>query len=260
MRLSPMLLQTVGNLSGLKVQRVEELSMYHQTQVRKMDREAAAIVIGNEIHSLAKEYGNREKIDDAVARECVGIIGDRFGFLSPKELRVAYRMWASGQIEVSKSGEMYGGQINARQVGAVLSAYAEWRKFEMARYLSALAEQKEQEEREAKNAEAAANSERVLLEELKAAIDHMEDWRDVKDYWFKALWTRGWLSISEDELLKICEDVKVAAIQERSKREEQSQDAGRIFEKVAQQKNIEESLRWKLAVWRHYIEPKRKQP
>jgi hypothetical protein len=79
-----------------------------------------------EISQVAKEYGARNGLDPFVLDECCRFVLEQFPMLSVAEIRYAYRSWASGEIEVTNA-EMYGGVMDVRQLGKVLSAWVDYR-------------------------------------------------------------------------------------------------------------------------------------
>lgn len=79
-----------------------------------------------EISQVARDYGARNGLDPFVLDECCRFVLEQFPMLSVAEIRYAYRSWASGEIEVGNA-EMYGGTMDVRQLGKVLSAWFDYR-------------------------------------------------------------------------------------------------------------------------------------
>ena len=249
-------LQTVGNISGLPAKVINQCQEWHGSQIRKLPIDVAAASIGDELNKLAMQYGVREKPATEVVKECISLIGRKFAYLSPKELREAYRQWASGEIKV-EGGEMYGGQINARQVGAVLFAYSEVRRSTMGKYLFAVEEAKEREARAKKESEKKAAFEEVLANELSNAVQSADGWQDMKGYWFKILEDRGELKLTTEEKWQVYNACEKLAIQEENARIHEKRGSGKLFERIADRQDIQKVIAEKVAVWEYYILPKR---
>lgn len=250
----------VGRLSGLSQDRIQELASFRQSLVRDLNPDSAYTVIGAAINFVAVRYGVRKEPEHGTLDECIRLVGSKFNYLSPVEIKEAYRMWAAGKLEIGSSAEMWGGEINARNLGAVLSAYAEWRKKDMAKYLSAVQQEREEKTREEKTAKAKAEFETNLFAELDEAVKDYEDWKQVKPYWFSALWKRKLISMTDEQIEQIKVDATEEAKKERENREKTARDEGKLFEQVAEAEGIEKAMRCRLAVWRHYILPKRENP
>jgi alkylated DNA nucleotide flippase Atl1 len=248
---------TVGNISGLPEKVVNQCQVWHSQQIRKLPMEVAAAAIGDELSTLAIQYGLREKPQPEVLKECISLIGTKFSHLAPPELREAYRQWASGEIDVSASGEMYGGQINARQVGAVLTAYSKARLEIMGRYLSAVGEAKEQEARAQREAEKKAAFEDKFQSDLQNAIETAQSYKDIPAYWFKILEDRGEIELTTAEKWEVYNSCERYAIQEENERIDSKRGSGKLFEQIADRQNIQKVIAEREAVYRHYVLRKR---
>lgn len=252
-------MEAVGDASGLVPARIQELAEYRCSLIRDLPQGKKAYgVIGAAINQVAIMYGTRQAPEMETLDECIRLVGAKFGHLSPREIKEAYRMWAADELpNIGSKGEMWGGQINARNLGAVLSAYSEWRKNDMAAFLSALSTKKEREEREQKIAEAKAAVEDKLHEDLQKAVKEAISWRDMKAYWFRLLWTRKLLTISEQQLREIAQEATRIAEEEVLKRKTDIKTLGRAFEEVADMENIAEAICFRMAVWRYYVKPRK---
>lgn len=246
-------LQTVGSISGLSSSIVNQCQEWHAKQIRKLPMDVAAAAIGSQLNALALQYGVREKPAPEVIKECISLIGTKFGFLAPTELREAYRQWASGEIEVKSSGEMYSGQINARQVGAVLTAYSKARREIMGKYLWAVGEEKERQQRALKEAEKKAAFEERFKADLQKAIKTAESYKDIPAYWFKVLEDRGDLVLTTPQKWDLYNSCEKYAIAEENERIDQKRGSGRLFEQIADRQNIQKTIAEREAVFRHYI-------
>jgi hypothetical protein len=248
--------KAVSERSELPVERVQELERFRETAIRSMEVVVAAALIGAELIEIAMQYGNREKIRTEVMNEIVGVVGDKFKFLSPYELRKAYRMWAAGEIEAEA---MYGGQINAKQVGSVLTAYRDKRRADMAAYLIAvdriraeeLAEERRQKMREAFESE--------FPKQLAEAVEGAESWQDIPAFWYDVLKGRGQLEITKAKAWEIWERAEKLAIAEENERIHEKRTSTKLFKAVAERDDIQKSISRRLAVWECYVLPNRNQ-
>lgn len=250
---------TVGKLSGLSQNRVQELAQFRSSLVRDLEPQDAYNVIGAAINQVATSYGVNEEPAKETLDECIRLIGSKFGHLSPLEIRTAYRMWVAGELQVGKEAEMWGGRINARNLGAVISAYSQYRKKDMAKYLNAIQNATEDEARKAKEAQAKADFEQQFAEELAQAVESMENWKQVKPFWFPILWKRQMITMKTEQIEAIKVEAAELAKQEHAERERQLKEEGALFEQVAEPEGIEKAIRKRLAVWRYYILPKREE-
>lgn len=260
MQTPSLLVEAVGNASGLDSDRIQELAEYRCSLIRDLPQGKEAYgVIGAAINWVALRYGVRQEPERETLDECIRLVGAKFGDLSPREIKEAYRMWAADELpNIGSKGEMWGGQINARNLGAVLSAYWESRKNDMAAFLSAVSTKNEREEREQKIAEAKAAVEDKLHKELQQAVEEADGWRDMRAYWFKSLWTRNLLTLTEQQLREIAQEATRIAEEEVLKRKTDIKTLGRAFEEVADMENIAEAICFRMAVWRYYVKPRKR--
>lgn len=248
----------IGEVSGLPQKRVQQLAEYRSALIRNIETDKAYGIIGAAINQVAVSYGTRQEPEAQTLDECIRLVGAKFSHLSPLEIREAYRMWVAEELNIDGGkAEMWGGHINARNLGAVLSAYNKWRKRDMAKYLNAVEEARQREEREAKERDARENFEAQLFEELEVAVKEMNDWRDVKPYWFRSLWKRSLIKMSTEQIEGIKQEAARLAKEEKEAREREAKESGRLFEHIAEPEGIEVAIRRRLAVWRYYIIPAR---
>jgi hypothetical protein len=105
-------------------------------------------LVASVLVKVVRLYGNRERVEDEMKAECLRLIKDKFQLLGPHEILLAYRLWASGDLGEIKAAEMYGGQFNARQLGAILSEYVgKERRTALKQYHSIQDAQKKSDER-----------------------------------------------------------------------------------------------------------------
>lgn len=252
-QLSPTLLQTVSDNTGLALKVVNQFSQWHPQQVRKIPPGVAALAIGNFLNQIAKQYGVREKPSDIVVKECISLVGLKFNDLAPDEILEAYRQWASGEIEVPKGGEMYGGQINARQLGAVLTAYSKARHSKIAKYLSEIKEEEIRERRQALNSKKKEAFNVYFKLALSEAIEILEDWREIPVFWYSVLEQRGEINLSPSEKRTVFDDAKELARMEEAERVTDKYQTKKIFQSIGNVDDIQIAIAKKLSVFRFYI-------
>lgn len=246
----------VSEISELSISRVEQLARYRETAIRLMEPSAAAAIIGDYITKLAMQYGNREKIRLEVMQGIIELIGSEFKFLSPHEIKAAYKMWAADEIQADA---MYGGQINAKQVGSVLSAYCEKRRADMAAYLIAVESIKAQQLAEERRQAMREAFENKFPQELKSYIDSGKDWREIPVFWYDVLEQRGDLMLSKEEKWSIWNDAEKLAIVEENERIHEKRTGGLTsqFKTIADRNEIQKSIAKRLSVFRYYIQNRR---
>lgn len=251
----PSLLRVISGETGLPGQLIETAVAGYYNQIRKLEPLRAKILTVKELSEVAGEYGARHDIAEKVLQEAARLVVQKFPFLGLHEIREAYRMWATGDIQV-KGAEMYGGEFNAAQVGKILSAYNEQRKKALAEYLRHRMEEMERRERELRAEKARQeyeeNFER-LLSECTA-----EDWRDVPHHWFGTAWRRGMIELSLEEIEDIKRDaLQLAEIELQNEKEETGSPFARNnLEKYIKDGGVEERARtiaMKITVFRKLI-------
>ena len=176
---------------------------YHQ-QIRhlmKTQPQRTAAEIMQAVKYVAEAYGARQVIGEEVQTEAVLLIRERFAYISVSEIKEAYRLWASGELETLKKGEaeMYGGQFNAAQVGKILAAYCEKRK----RVVGAYLRQVEEEKRACQKNEIAERQRSAFEAAFPAEIEKMKanakDWRDCPHWLYQEAKRRGLFSFTSTE-------------------------------------------------------------
>lgn len=172
-------------------------------QIRKMEDSNGAVAAA--LMQLAKDYGNRHEIEPEVMKEAVRLVQQKFGWLGVDEIREAYRQHAAGEIK-TKAGEMYGGEFNARQVGAILEAYNEKRKKIVADYINERTAQIEKVKAERKRAKQKEEFEANLMNSLRAARAKQLPVSSVPEFWHDSLLSRGVLNYTKQEKKDAWED------------------------------------------------------
>ena len=202
------------------------------------------------IPQVAKEYGARHEISTHLLTECIRLILKKFRFLAVAEIREAYRMWASGDIQI-KGAEMYGGEFNAMQMGKVLSAYLGYRKPVLAKVLDIKTEMEEAADRSEKNRIAKEEFEIQFPKTILAARETITKFSEVVPWWYDSALKRGYFTITIEQKREIWKSAKhLAAIEkEARKREERfgklqivSMDATDIAVRISQQMVVFEKI------------------
>lgn len=79
-----------------------------------------------ELQGCAKEYTGCPKTDQMTFDECVEFLVNHFGFLNIAEIRIAFRLAATGQFD-GVGLEAYFGTFTVGMLGKVMTAYREYR-------------------------------------------------------------------------------------------------------------------------------------
>ena len=158
-----------------------------------MEPAQATVHLQVELTEIAESYGARQGINDAVLSECTQLILSKFSGLGVHEIREAYRMKATGELEAlpEGKGEMWGGVFNAEQLGVVLKAYMEQRRKALGAYLQQQHSEMETAQKEAirKRKQEEFNREFPgLIEKMKAEA---QDWRDCPFWLYESAKSRG---------------------------------------------------------------------
>lgn len=213
------------------------------------------------IMAIARDYGASQDIAPQTMAECVRLIQREFSFLGLAELRTAYRQWATNKTDAGKRGEMYGGQINAAQIGAVLSAYVEKRRAVVKALTEVAHAVKDAQDKEKRTEAAKAR----FWEDLQRAINAaraggVTDWRQVPFFWYQSLKKRGYISFQPGEAQGIYEEAKHLALIEAENRMEQENglrkvEAMREYERIVSQEEPDEAktIAQRISVFRKII-------
>lgn len=171
----------------------------------------------------AEKYGGRKDVADMILDACIDLVENRFGFLSIPEITTAYEMWASGELKI-KGAEMWGGEFNAFQLGKVLGGYRDYRAKILAAYLTEKDKQNETEKAEAKaeilKNEFEENFPRMIME----GKQQIQAWSQVPAFWYQALKTRGYISLTGAEMAAITTEAQIMAIKEMNNRKEEEKN------------------------------------
>lgn len=245
----------VANKTHVSKRKVEFVVEQNAFQIRK-DVQGSVTTIQRELLLLASEYGARGEIPSHILLEAVDFVVEKFGQLSPLEIREAYRAWASGEIEPD-GAEIYGGVFNVRQLGKVLSAWDEHRAqiiWEFNKEEQRVLDEKNEAERLKKEAEEFERSFPIDLMEAKKTIT---DWNAVPFFWYDAIQERWPIKFEPGEANLIFEEAKKIAVAEI---DEKVKNAINIFDRICINKkkdSLEESAKSiarKISVFRKVIQ------
>lgn len=210
----------------------------YSNQFRHMARDASRALISLTVSDVVKMYGARKEIEsfgkefaERFFAECQVAILKNFGHFGPKDIREAYRLWGSGQLNIGGAGEMWAGEFSVRQLLAVLGAYNAKRQKAVGIYLKHIAEQKEKAEQAEKADRLRQNFEQRFLSRIEAAKqDPHFTWQDVPAYWYNAAMDRGMIEFKEGEASAIFKQAL-----ELAKKEIQAEkdDTGDVFERAS---------------------------
>ena len=91
----------------------------------EQDAEMLSTALLAELEACAKQYTGCPRTDDMTFDECLEFVITQFGGLNIGEIRLAFRLAASKQIDVSL--EAYFGTFTVAMLGRVLAAYQDYR-------------------------------------------------------------------------------------------------------------------------------------
>lgn len=192
-----------------------------QNRISSLDDTSAKLAITGAIRAVALDYGGNNDIAAQTLAECIRLVQSEFAFLGVNEIRIAYRQWAVNKTDAGKRGEMYGGQINAAQVGAVLSAYVEKRRQVVKALTEAAHAAKDAQDKERRTEAAKARFWQDLQKAIGAArAGGVTDWRQVPYFWYQSLKKRGYINFEPGEAQTIYEEAKELAVIEAGNRVE----------------------------------------
>lgn len=230
----------------------------NMAQIRRTQPEST-IELNKELKLLTSEYGTRQAIPEHVMEEAVRFVLEKFSQLGVKEIRAAYRAWASDQIEV-ENAEIYGGVFNIRQLGSVLSGWVVYRN----RIIAAYERQKSNDEIERKAAERAekwkTDFEVNFPLEIEALKKTAESWKDVPAYFYDAIQKRWPIKFKPGEAAAIMKEAEqVADLDiEKAKSEALADISKRIEFNAVQSSKVEraKTIAQKMAVFNKVIKQK----
>ena len=208
--LEPRAIEVAARHCGATQSVVSFIAKGNEMQIRKIRARGydcfAEIQI--EISQVAKDYGARNGLDPFVLDECTRFVLEKFPMIAIPEIRAAYRSWASGEIETGNA-EMYGGTMDVRQLGKVLSAWVEYRNkiyFNYCKEAERIAAEKKEEEDKIFAAKYFAENFHSILEGYKAKV---EKWDDVPVFLYDALIERGMIQFEDGERKRILAEATV---------------------------------------------------
>ena len=209
-------------------------------QIRRIPDMDAKLGITAVLKKIAESYGSAsEQVAPHTIAECVRLVQSQFGGLSLDEIREAYRLWAANKTDAGKRGEMYGGALNAAQLGAVLAAYLENRRTIVVALANAQADIRKQEDSERRT----ARQKIAFAEQFPADVNELIktpdiSWKDVPGWWYDTLEKYGCISVPIEEKREIFAEAKQVAAAELY---EQRAKTG-VLEAVTLKKDIDDLL------------------
>ena len=178
-------------------------------ELRRLDEKTALGKLLVMIPMVAKDYGGRKIISDTTVEEAADFVLEKFSHLAAEEIREAYRRKAAGELDIQ--AEMWGGEFSVDQLGQVLTAYNEKRKREMAAYLVAIEEARQEETRKAKAERLRENFEADFLRALEEAKTKCKGWEDIPLFWFDSAKERKMFTWAPGEADAILAEARMLA-------------------------------------------------
>lgn len=235
-------IERVSSIAEVPASFVEFVAECYTRQIRHGDKVQTAMRVMKEVEDVAKDYGARNTINEDTAKECMRFIFEKFGFLALDEIRYAYRMWASEELEI-EGAELYGGSFNVRQIGKVLAAYNDKRKVVLGRYMIAVQETADEVERLKRETELKEKFEAEFPEIVMKAKVTITDWRQVPEFWYDSIKKRWGIEFEPGEAEKILEDAKALALFELNQESTAVMTDFERFEARTRRGNLEETAK-----------------
>lgn len=225
----------ITDQTGIKGAVVEVVVDGYKNQIRNLSGYDSKTELIKILPFIAEQYGGRKDIPPHVQAECIKLILEKFLFIGIQEIKEAYRMWASGEIEV-KGGEMFGGVFNAAQLGKILSAYCIQRKKVIAQYSNLKIEEERKVEDELRRQRMKDKYEAQFFDLIIEAKTKYSDYRDLPLHWYDTLLKKGlireYYEMEEDEFNTCFQRAKIDLSEER-------QESKNLFKKALEQQGIE---------------------
>jgi hypothetical protein len=198
----PALWQNTETRYGVAKSKLQVILQGAQQPLRDLKKHQRIGGLQIQIPLIAKTYGARQQITPDVLEGCVDLILDQFNDLGLQEIELAYRLWAAGKIE---GLEMYGGEINATQLGRVLSSYKKYRNKVLNKYLDAAkAEQTaldEKKQHESRLTEYRNNFPAMIQQTRESG--KIQSWQDVPAIWYDTANALGMIQFKHGEAVEI---------------------------------------------------------
>lgn len=250
-------IEAVSNTLGICPKKIAFIADCQGQQIRHWQPEDnVSDALQFAILDVLSDYGATDTIPEKVILEAVRFVIEKFPQLAVKELKAAYRAWASEEIKI-EGAEIYGGKFNVRQLGKVLAAWTEYRNRLNAEYQKKKAEFDFEAEQVEKEARWKAEFETKLFNWLEFAKGNLTDWRSIPEYVFESLRMRGKIQLSKEEYRQLYADAKELAEIEIENRKMDFIEKNR----PAESQNLEataQGIARKLAVFRKLILPAQK--
>jgi len=178
-----------------------------------MDTLSANLQVLHAVTEVSLTYGARAEVSVGIYRECVAVMLTKFQHLAPEEILEAFRANAAGEIDTKGRGEMYGGEFNASNFTAIISAFAAKRKIVVAAYSNAKFAAEAALAEEQRRQAAISEFEESLPEKIRSMILTAESWEDCPAYLFASMRKRGLLDIDRataDEILVLAQQTAIS--------------------------------------------------
>lgn len=198
--LEPRAIEKAAKYAECRPSTVQLIASVNHLQIRKIRARGYDCLgeISIEIKAVAKEYGARLGIEQAILDECTRLVIEKFLMIAVSEIRAAYRSWAAGEIH-PEGAEMYGGVMDVRQLGKVLLAWVQYRDkihFEYTKEVERLAEEaREVERKKIADIEFEKNFPSMVADYAAKATT----WQDVPGFLYDAINSRSPIEFKNGE-------------------------------------------------------------
>ena len=240
---------------GFPKTKIQLIARAYENQMQHADLVSVKAQLIEAIPLIAQEYGARHDITKNVIIECVRLILNKFAHLALSEIREAYREYVVGDLKVD-GAETYGGEFNVSQMGKILAAYSESRK----KILGEFFRQRDLHQFNIEQANRKEKMQAAFEIEFPAMLlkkrEEITDWREIPEWWYRAIITREWIHFESGEAAKIFEEAKQLAAMELDRLEEERKQESiskRIVAKLPAIGDLSSSIARKLVIFRKVI-------
>ena len=215
----------IANACDVGMDYVRMMTRAIQRPIRLVPDSDKAMLVGAAITAVARDYGTA-LLPHHILEECIKMTIDKFHAICVDEIREAYRQFATGELGTGKEAEIYRGEFNVRNYGAIMGMYSIKRRGVVAAITKELHDRMEASENESRITRQKAAFEKQFPADVNALIKKPDaSWRDVPGWWYDTLERRGCINVPPEEKREIYAHAKQVAAAEIY---EQRQSAGPI--------------------------------
>ncbi|NDG19887.1 MAG: hypothetical protein EB117_16710 [Betaproteobacteria bacterium] len=241
-------LPALAQKTNANLTHVERIVLNKDNRIMKIGFQAAYTQIYNVITAIFPLFG----IDGTKEyyMETADYIGRNYKLISPEEIRTAFELYSTSQLDLDEDVKFYG-KINIHTLGKIINSYILWRNKITYVIEKEKAEKLEQDILEKKREILSREYDKDFENKLKNFTS--DDFNDVPIYWYDIAVRLGYLNWEEGEKEKLWEEAKQLALQEKP-------ESDAMIDRKAHLKKIAEGniprarvIAFKLAVFKKII-------